>query len=53
MARKCGPTLPLHPEYSTRLCAGRFCGDTLEAIYGIPMGVVEHPGGGAPISFAR
>jgi ferric hydroxamate transport system ATP-binding protein len=26
--------------------------DTLEEIYGIPMGIVVHPGGGTPISFA-
>ena len=27
--------------------------DALEEIYGVPMGVVDNPGGGAPISFAR
>jgi ferric hydroxamate transport system ATP-binding protein len=26
--------------------------DTLEEIYGIPMSIVAHPGGGTPISFA-
>jgi ferric hydroxamate transport system ATP-binding protein len=26
--------------------------DTLEEIYGVPMGIVPHPKGGAPISFA-
>jgi ferric hydroxamate transport system ATP-binding protein len=27
--------------------------DTLEAIYGIPMGIVPHPDGGSPITFAH
>jgi len=26
-------------------------GDVLEQIYGIPMGILPHPGGGAPVSF--
>jgi iron complex transport system ATP-binding protein len=28
-------------------------GETLGAIYGIPMGTVQHPHGGSPISFAH
>ena len=27
--------------------------DTLESIYGIPMGIVTNPNGGTPITFAR
>lgn len=27
------------------------CGEVLERIYGIPMGILPHPGGGAPVSF--
>lgn len=27
------------------------CGETLEQIYGIPMGILEHPAGSAPVSF--
>ncbi|NDL61239.1 Fe3+-hydroxamate ABC transporter ATP-binding protein FhuC [Acerihabitans arboris] len=26
-------------------------GDVLETIYGLPMGILPHPGGGAPVSF--
>ncbi|CAG4892644.1 Iron(3+)-hydroxamate import ATP-binding protein FhuC [Paraburkholderia saeva] len=27
--------------------------DALEQIYGIPMGVIPHPHGGAPLTFAH
>ncbi|MBJ6064456.1 Fe3+-hydroxamate ABC transporter ATP-binding protein FhuC, partial [Salmonella enterica subsp. enterica serovar Derby] len=27
------------------------CSDTLEQIYGIPMGILPHPAGAAPVSF--
>jgi iron-chelate-transporting ATPase len=26
-------------------------GDVLEKVYGIPMGTLPHPAGGAPVSF--
>jgi iron complex transport system ATP-binding protein len=34
-------------------CAEMMNPEMLEAIYGVPMGIVAHPGSGIPISFAR
>jgi iron complex transport system ATP-binding protein len=54
-ARFCDDLIALH---GGRLLARGPCAEMmkpamLEAIYGVPMGIVPHPGTGIPISFAR